>query len=132
MRISMITIVSGAVLVGFLTINDSALPKLANPHFVTSGLVTADSDDVPGTDPVRSRMIVVTGTVVDVRLSSLIVETADVAPVNVAVPETAGITRDGKKVELSEIIPGDYARIDAVPDEDRELTARNVVVNKLR
>ena len=71
------------------------------------------------------------GPVLEVAASALVIDGAGLTPVMVAVPGTAEITRDGEHVELSAIIPGDHAKVDAVL-ENGVLTARVVKATKLR
>lgn len=137
MKISIITILGGAVLAGALAFHGSTSSEIAEPKVVAAGPVAAgpmivEPDDVPGTDSEQDRIVAVTGTVVDVGLASLMIEDDGLAPVHVAVPATAEITRDGKEVELSEVIPGDFARVDAVVDNNGKLSARTVAAKKLR
>lgn len=132
MKISIISILGGAVLVGALAIHGSTSSKFTKTNVVTAGSIIVEPDDVPGTDSEHGRIVAVTGTVVSVGLASLMINDDGLAPVHVAVPATAEITRDGKDVELSEVIPGDFAGVDAVVDNNGKLTARTVAAKKLR
>lgn len=132
MKISIISILSGAVLVGALALHDSTPSEIAESKVVAAGPMIVEPDDVPGTDSEQDRIVAVTGTVVDVGLASLMIEGDGLAPIHVAVPATAEITRDGKDVELSEVIPGDFARVDAVVANNGKLSARTVAAKKLR
>lgn len=137
MNRSIISVTGGAILLGAIAVHNSSSANQADgrlsgvrPVVAASGVV--DPDDVPGTDSEKERIVAVTGTIVDVGVTSLLIEDDGAAPVSVAVPSSAEITRNGKKVSLSEILPGDFARVDAIVDNQGRLTARVVAARKLR
>lgn len=132
MKISIITIIGGAVVVGILAMRSPVSSEVTDERFAADTPPIVDPDDVPDFDPAveLAHAVEVSGRVLDVGSASIVINEAETKPVTIAVPATAEITRDGRKAELSDIIPGDLADVDAVR-EDGKLTATVVRAHKL-
>tara|TARA_R110002072_G_scaffold145460_1_gene291959 strand:+ start:109472 stop:109873 length:402 start_codon:yes stop_codon:yes gene_type:complete len=132
MKISIIAIFGGAAMAGILTMHNPASSEVTDQRFATDSPAIVDPDDVPDIDPdvEVAQAIEVSGTVLDVGAASIVINGAGVTPVTIAVPPTAEIIRDGQKAELSDLMPGDLADVDAVR-KNGKLTATTVDAHTL-
>ncbi len=132
MKNSVITIMGGAAVAGILAMRTPASSEITDQRFAVNTPAIVDPDDIPDFDPAveLAQTIKVSGTVLDVGAASIVINRAGITPVTMAVSPNATITRDGQKAELSDIIPGDLADVDAVR-ENGKLTATTVDVHKL-